>query len=227
MGLQWPRLSKKLRSGVLTRMVELRDLPALSLSASMVGFAAMDVEWRLLAIGAREVLMRSLLWPSDRSAGARRGGTMSEQTVSNVIHSLGAMGAVAEDFPPSQLARLFELIGSIDPFSTHGLSNVIYGLAKMRITWQQLPSRTVSNLERNLLSSSFQSSQQALSNVLWGLGQMEVAWTSPEREAEAAKIALEVKGKLYELLSQQAVSMADQGLSNSLLGLAKVPCYFN
>ena len=57
------------------------------------------------------------------------------------------------------------------------------------------------------------------------LGQMEVAWTSPEREAEAAKIALEVKGKLYELLSQQAVSMADQGLSNSLLGLAKVPCY--
>ena len=213
---------------ISNRLVEIKTLQPLSLSALLVGLAGMNAQWHVLDPKFQEVILQNMFAISQPAVGSFRTFVGMEQFVSNVIYSLGGMGATAAELSDRELSALFNLIRSTDSFSVHGLSMVVYGLAKMKVSWRRIPSPVQAALAKNLLSISFDSKRssgssnvQALSNILWGFGQMETVWVDFQGPGGDAVFAA-ARARIHHLLSAYATHMGDQGLSNSMLGLAKV-----
>ena len=191
----------------------------------------MNVQWHLLDLKLKEIVLQNLIAVSQPAVGNLRSAIGMEQVVSNVVYSLGGMGATAAELSDHELSALFNLVGSPDSYSVHGLSMVIYGLAKMKVAWRQIPLPTQVALATNLLSISFEgrtgsSNLQALSNILWGLGQMEVVWADIHGGNDSDNtVFATARTRVHLLLRAYATSMEDQGLSNSMLGLAKVSSF--
>ena len=223
--MHWRGLgTSKQRGMISSRLIEIKSFQPLSLSALLVGLAAMNVQWHLLDLKLRGAVLQNLIATSQSAVGSSAAGM--EQFVSNIVYSLGGMGATAAELSDHELSVLFHLIGNTDSFSEHGLSMVIYGLAKMKVVWRQIPLPAQVALAKNFLSISFEghtgaSNMQALSNSLWGLGQMEAVWVDVQGGEDSILFST-ARTRIHLLLRAHATAMGDQGLSNSMLGLAKV-----
>jgi len=146
---------------ISNRLVEIKTLQPLSLSALLVGLAGMNAQWHVLDPKFQEVLLQNIFAISQPAVGSFRTFVGMEQFVSNIIYSLGGMGATAAELSDRELSALFNLIRSTDSFSVHELSMVVYGLAKMKVSWRRIPSPVQAALAKNLLSISFDSKRNS------------------------------------------------------------------
>ena len=148
----------------------------------------------------------------------------SELSVSTLIYGLGCMGFQLSKSSASVQHRLFSALHSILPQVTaQGLSNILYGLAKMadedfsvgdkNETWALLLDATRYMMLKDVTSL------QATSNVVWSLGQL------CSRHPSLADIAARnnsILDSFYYAIDRYADKMNEQALSNTLSGLAKV-----
>jgi hypothetical protein len=230
MGVNWKYLDLDSKNALLGRMVAVSPLGPHSASMAFTGLSKMGASWGSLPADARKSLEDSFPMPSQAS----------EQVVANMIHSYGSMGALyARDLSAETKDRLTASFVSVAPaFTVQGLSNTLHGLSKMGYRMENWPDALLRSFESALFgnkpSSIRHMKDQGVSNTVWSLGQCGAQWTAANTKTDApdeaqrgairCRLSNEMCLQLSRSIASNAPQMTEQGLSNTLLGLAKVFC---
>ena len=226
MEANWKYLTAEARDALVAQLLAISPLGPHSASMAFTGLSKMRATWTSLPPAARKALEDSL--PAQ--------GQATEQVVANIVHSMGCMGAIySTDLSRDSQDRLQAAFISIAPsFTDQGLSNTLYGLARMGFRFEDWPERLQQSLEAALFggrpSSVLHMKDQSVSNSIWSLGHGGALWShdgdkdSSHRNTEAKRYRLGAKNCLQvsKAVARNATSMNEQGLSNTLFGLAKV-----
>lgn len=193
-----------------------------SLSMTLIGLNKLGVTWASLPSRCRLTLQRGFPSPI----------LSSEQIVANVVHSLGTMGVDyardLDDEMKDKIANSF--IASASTYTDQGLSNTMYGWAKMGYGFVQWPNDLLLAWESAFFSSHSPCSisrmrDQGVSNCVWSLGQCGAAWAagSPSFSiTDRHMFAPHLCSVISRAIERNIERMTEQGLSNTLMGLAKV-----
>lgn len=230
MGASWKYLDLDTKDVILFRMVTVSPMGPHSASMAFTGLSKMGATWDSLPADAKNSLQDSFPTPSQAS----------EQVVSNIIHSYGSMGALyARDLSSETKDRLTASFVSVAPaFTVQGLSNTLHGLSKMGYRIENWPDALLRSFESALFgnkpSSIKHMKDQGVSNTVWSLGQCGAIWTATKTETDdlddargvttRGRFSSEMCLQLSRAIASNAPQMTEQGLSNTLLGLAKVTC---
>lgn len=240
------------REALVAQLVAMSPLGPHSASMAFTGFSKMKATWTSLPLVARKALEECLpAQVQGRGQGQVQGqGQATEQVVANMIHSLGCMGALhSTDLSCDSQDRLEAAFIAIAPsFTDQGLSNTLYGFARMGYRFEDWPDRLQVSLEAALFgdspSSVLHMKDQSISNSIWSLGHGGALWSVEKEDEEegdihvhssdrngnrnrntvARKYRLSAKNcqHLSKSVARNAPAMTEQGLSNTLFGLAKV-----
>jgi len=242
---RWVYLPLSMRRRLSKQMSMVSPLGPQALSSSIIGLSKMNATWDDLDSFMRESLVENI--PTALSSAP------SEQTVGTLLWGLGTMDLDARELPQvAQSALSNSVVAVAQSFTSQGLSNSLYGIAKLRIPvssdlWSSMQTALLGKLCSNSMQSSSLLSQ-AISNILWSLGQMGVEWPCGRdyktkgrkmQEDEEALLLLdpttqismatrnlkldsELAGPLCTCIELAANQWTEQGLANSLSGLAKV-----
>ena len=234
----------RVREALVSQLVAMSPLGPHSASMAFTGFSKMKATWTSLPLAARKALEDSL--PAQVQGQGH--GQATEQVVANMIHSMGCMGALhSTDLSRDSQDRLEAAFIAIAPsFTDQGLSNTLYGLARMGFRFEDWPARLRVSLEAALFgdrpSSVLHMKDQSISNSIWSLGHGGALWSEEDEDKEegdvhvhsshrnrdrntgARKYRLSAKNCLLlsKSVARNAPAMTEQGLSNTLFGLAKV-----
>lgn len=226
MGVSWKYLDSDSKDALLGRMVTVSPLGPHSASMAFTGLSKMGASWDSLPADARSSLQDSFPMPSQAS----------EQVVANMIHSYGSMGALyARDLTAETKDRLTASFVTVAPaFTVQGLSNTLHGLSKMGFRMEEWPDALLRSFESALFGSRASSirhmKDQGVSNTVWSLGHCGALWTAAKTDAKddarkgatRCRLSSEMCLQLSRSIASNAPQMTEQGLSNTLLGLAKV-----
>lgn len=228
MGASWKYLDLDAKDVLLCRMVTVSPMGPHSTSMAFTGLSKMGATWDSLPADAKNSLQDSFPMPSQAS----------EQVVSNIIHSYGSMGALyARDLSPETKDRLTASFVSVAPaFTVQGLSNTLHGLSKMGFRMESWPDVLLRSFESALFgnrpSSIRHMKDQGVSNTVWSLGQCGALWTVTKTKTDdlndargvttKGRLSSEMCLQLSRSIASNAPQMTEQGVSNALLGLAKV-----
>jgi hypothetical protein len=134
---------------------------------------------------------------------------MKSQNVANSVYALGRLGWRV---PAPVMAALFAAPDRVwDSMIPQEMSNTLYGLASMPAVVDrevEVPPRTRAKLRSALVREAPGMTEQVVGNSVWALGQLR--WHFDD----------DVKGALEAWLTERALKLTPQGVSNTLLGLA-------
>ena len=226
MEANWKYLSAEARDALVAQLLSISPLGPHSASMAFTGLSKMRVAWISLPLVARKALEESL--PAK--------GQATEQVVANIIHSLGCMGTIhSTDLSRNSQDRLEAAFIAIAPtFTDQGLSNTLYGLARMDYRFEDWPKELQQSMEAALFggrpSSVLHMKDQSISNSIWSLGHGGALWSevgddgSSYRNTGAKKYSLGARNclQLSKAVTRYAPAMTEQGLSNTFFGFAKV-----
>ena len=222
MRAQWKYLSPEVHDSLINQLSNISVMSGQSLSMTVIGLSKLGVTWDSLSPKCRLTLQRGFPSPIQSS----------EQIVANVVHSFGIMGVnYAEDLDDetkSKIANSFISVAST--FTGQGLSNTMYGWAKMGYQFEQWPENVHIAWESAFFSLSSPCSisrmrDQSVSNSIWSLGQCGAAWISQSSSFPTAgryMLTSTSCSMICRAIESNIVQMTEQGFSNTLMGLAKV-----
>jgi len=224
-GVTWKELPVSLRVDVMNKLVMLSPLPAQSLSSCLSSLHRLGACWSDFPQRTQRAVIESL--PSLEGS--------SEQAVANVLWALGSMDVHLAHFDRSTdiLACIDRSIRRVCPsFTAQGLSNCLLGLAKLGVQQQDLSAQTWIALQQACCDHTAKSSlvrmdPRAVSNVIWSLGVMQTRWSSSNSRqqkvvTDPALMNTEMSECLLAAVDRSLGKMTEQGLSMTLLGLAKM-----
>ena len=235
MSVVWKYMAPETRAALSARLVAVSPMCPHSTSITFTGLNKMGATWASLPVAVRAALESSCPLPSQAT----------EQIVANILHSLGSMGvSYSEDLLDDTKHRLESSFTAVaSSFTSQGLSNAVYGFAKMGHQcgdWsEQLLGSFEEALFRDRPSSVGRMGDQSVSNIVWSLGQCGAVWPDADRDIDISTIGVGMGlggfGVKYRVSSESSAMismsiknkahlMSEQGLSNTLMGLAKVRC---
>eukprot|EP01041_Mallomonas_annulata_P006011 gene6011-12121_t len=158
--VNWKKdIPSRLKLKLLGRVEVLSPLNPHSVSSILSGLSRMDVDWDSLPVVTKEALENS------------------EQSVANIIYSLGTMGASTSTIHPRTIAVLVEAVQFVcSRYTAQGLSNSLYGLANIGCKWVELPLEVRDEVQVACLRLLPMLNDQSVSNIIWSLGQMQCSW---------------------------------------------------
>lgn len=225
--VSWEELPTTLRLDILNKLVMLSPLPAQSLSSCLSSLHRLGASWSDFPSSMHRAVEESL--PSLEGS--------SEQAVANVLWALGSLGTQLGHFDKAAniLSCVDRSIRRVCPsFTAQGLSNCFLGLAKLGVQQQELSSQTWSALQQACWDQSRKSSlarmdPRAISNVVWSLGVMQTRWLATRstkedesNESDKTLMSANMSESLLVAIDRTLGTMTEQGLSMTLLGLAKM-----
>lgn len=221
--VSWKELPASLRSDVVRKLMKLSPLPAQSLSSCLSSLHRLGALWSDMPPALQSAVEESL--PGLEGS--------SEQAVANVLWALGSMDAQLAhlDNPTAVLACMDRSVRRVCPsFTAQGLSNCLLGLAKLGVQQRDLSAETWSALQQACCDRSKSSlgrmDPRAVSNVVWSLGVMQTRWSTPDiakqRPGDPTLMRVEMGESLTTAVERTLAVMTEQGLSMTLLGLAKM-----
>jgi hypothetical protein len=232
MGATWKYLPSEVCDTLLRRLEQVSPVGSHSLSMAFTGLSKLGTTWEVLPVSSRQTLQESFPFPDQAS----------EQIVANIVHSLGTMGVKYEgdldDETKERLMRAFVAVSQT--FTAQGLSNTLHGFAKMECEFQTFPLELITAFESAFFSDKASSinkmKDQSISNSVWSLGQCGAEWSlsvqdkavrGGEHSANSlitSRYVLKAENcvQISRAIERNVDQMTEQGLSNTLLGLAKV-----
>ena len=222
MRAHWKNLSPEIHDSLLGQLSSIGAMSGQSLSMTVIGLSKLGATWDSLTPKCRLTLQRGFPSPIQSS----------EQIVANVIHSFGIMGVKyaenLDDETKGKIANSFITVAST--FTGQGLSNTMYGWAKMGYRFEQWPHNLHFEWESAFFSSRSPCSisrmkDQSVSNSIWSLGQCGAAWASQSISFPTAgryMLTSNFCSIICRSIESNFEQMTEQGLSNTLMGLAKV-----
>ena len=239
MGVAWKYMAPETRGALSVRLVMVSPMCPHSTSITFTGLNKMGAIWDTLPAPVRAALESSCPLSSQAS----------EQIVANILHSLGSMGAsYSEDLLDETKHRLESSFAAVaSSFTSQGLSNAVYGFARMGHRCESWSEHLLHSFEgalfRDRPSSIRHMGDQSVSNIVWSLGQCGAVWpnadidtdsdtdSDPDASTDRAggidakyRISFESSAMIALSIKNKAHLMSEQGLSNTLMGLAKVRC---
>ena len=174
MEASWKYLAAEtmVREALIAQLVAMSPLGLHSASMAFTGFSKMKATWTSLPLAARNALEESLPAQVQGRGQVQGQGRATEQVVANMIHSLGCMGALhSTDLSRDSQDRLEAAFIAIAPsFTDQGLSNTLYGFARMGFRFEDWPDRLQVSLEAALFgdrpSSVLHMKDQSISNSI-------------------------------------------------------------
>jgi len=213
--VQWNTLSMKTRTKLLDQIVILSPLDSHALTSTIKGMSKMSVTWTSLPENVRKVLELGLPSVNDNP---------TELVVSSLLWSLGRLKASEAILKKETKANLFDIIIYVSPtFSDQGVSSSYHGLANMKFLYHKLPMKVIRSLELPCIDKLSIMDSRAVSNIVWSLGQMNAQWNPIGIDhIEARSISDNLRTHLLKAIDRTVEKMTEQGLANTLLGLAKM-----
>jgi len=215
-GAQWGSIPLRLRSALTEQLHQNPRLGPQAYSNCASGLARLGATFDTLPPRMREVLVRglrhALSLPSSphpsasSSSSVTAAAAASEQTLSTVVWALGSLDMDYRLHLDSRGRAALDalLLARVPELTLQGVSNTVYGLARMHWSLRYASPELRLALERRLQwwaktagvdvavtaeggrtrneapeGQGSVTHTQAASNIMWGLGQFRVRWPSP------------------------------------------------
>lgn len=221
--ISWSAVPLSLRRSLLHALVQRKEsLSAQNVANLLQGLARMKASWSRLDDSFKERVERDL--PTVQTVKGREAAY--ELSVTRIIYSLGLLGATASSLPSSCLEDLLLCLAQVFPFcSPQGFSNSLYALARLTLSSKTIPLLLFDQIVAAGLNEKAgllrKLDGQAISNVFWALGTMHFQWKWNRDDEDPWSVFC---SSLVEALSGRQSQLTNQGVSNTLLGFAKVCC---
>ena len=149
-------------------------------------------------------------------------------SVGYALQSLGKMGYVWSNLPPSQQTSIYSRLLELSPYPPFVLSALFLGFKGLRMKWREIPEYLKFELQDSFPRPEAVT-EHSLSNIIYSLGAMKASWkddynTNADLGTESTLNGLTFQGKsvLLQCIEKTAPRFTQQGLSNSIWGLAKM-----
>ena len=255
LGAQWKHLPTNLKLALCERLVSLHPIGLQALSSSIMGLSRLQVSWDDLSPNFREALQES--FPDDMKGeiseqtvaniiwglgGLRvRWGLVSEKSMKTLQPLVPKGNSDVDQFsfqdstislPIPVTSKLLKMISKVSSRLTdQGLSNILWGLAKMNIDWAKdvpidirtqlfevihnkirLGIHSTGNNDRERVVSTgvrrranFEA--QSVANLVWSLGQFQVVWNGQRQSAIVTN--MDNKGGTYSQAGDATLALTE------------------
>lgn len=218
-GIKWNNLPHSFCDKIYDKLVSIAtiSIDSHSLSSCIIGMSKMDISWSRIPVVVKVAL--------DHAISRLNNGKVTEQSVGNILWGLGSMGANKANMSPGAIASIYDMICIVSKsYKSQGISNTLYGLAKMNWRWIDLPSKVIDAIESHLRSKyGLQNMPDySVANIVWSLGQLNALWSVDHKSRINGHLSADICIKVTNAVQCKCSFMNEQGLSNTLLGLAKM-----
>eukprot|EP01039_Chlorochromonas_danica_P008997 gene8997-9931_t len=219
--ISWSAVPLSLRRSLLQALVQRKEpLSAQNVANLLQGLARMKASWSKLDDLFKERVERDL--PTAQMVKGHEAAY--ELSITRIIYSLGLLGATASSLPPSRLQDLLVCLAQVFPYcSPQGFSNSLYALARLTLSSKTIPLVLFDQIVATGLNDKsgllYKLDGQAISNVFWALGTMHFQWKWNSDDQDPWSMFC---SSLVKALSGRQSQLTNQGVSNTLLGFAKM-----
>ncbi len=218
-GIKWNNLPHSFCDKIYGKLASIAtiSIDSHSLSSCIIGMSKMDISWSRIPVFVKVAL--------DHAISRINNGKVTEQSVGNILWGLGSMGANKANMSPGAIASIYDMICIVSKsYKSQGISNTLYGLAKMNWRWTDLPSKVTDAIENHLRSKyGLQNMPDySIANIVWSFGQLNALWSVNHKPRINGYLSTDICIKLANAVQFKCSYMNEQGLSNTLLGLAKM-----
>lgn len=179
-----PNMMESLISNV--GKVSKSKLSPVSASQMLIGVAKSGVGWDHLSESLRGKLWQQFLLICESS---------NENSISSAFWAMGTLGASISNQPnafPLQKVILDNAAAAIDNLSSWSLCNVIWGLAKMKFRWQDLPKQFTDSTILNIVRLEGQMNSFDVGTLMWSIGELDFSLdTAPRFFVESLMVTAE------------------------------------
>lgn len=137
---------------------------------------------------------------------------LSAHQAAQTVWSLGKLRLSAQHLPPSTASRLYDTLAAAS-FERRVVAKLVYGLASMRVGWDDLPPGAQLNILSHIESSSAAMNEMEVVNTVYSMGKMALRWNRLEPALQRA---------LCTACARVAPHMQQVGASNLFWGLGKM-----
>jgi hypothetical protein len=139
-------------------------------------------------------------------------GPIHSKQLVDIVWCLGKARAEPRFLQPNFISSMWEAL-AITKLEKRSSSKLMYGLANMRIQWNEIPTNVVTLLLDALAAQTPAMNELELSSVVFSLGKMEVQWET--------QLPLALRTQIMDELYRTSAYMGEVGVSTVLLGLGK------
>ena len=178
------------KEGLFRRLSKVQLANPRQTASALMGLKRIGFRWDSLDNSTRRELEKSIECIWNGGENAYYSGALSEtigqrskdkrtveQSLANIVWSLGSMDVYWEDLSIEAREALMLSIGNVAPIlKVQGLSNVLFGLAKMKCSSDSLSRQCIMGLLSSFRRLGPSLGPQALSNCIWALGEMGTEW---------------------------------------------------
>lgn len=177
------------------------------------GLGRLDADWESLPVSVCKRLV-------DRFSLVVKQGSLCPKGLAMSIHGLGRMGASWDALPLALRSSILSSLVNISPeLNAQEVSNVLYGLGKVKVDWRKdLSGSTRILLIESLVRESWLMPAQGIANSIWGLMLMGLDWSS-----DLPPIA---QTSIWESIRREISVFNEQELTNTIHAMGKMKISF-
>ena len=172
-----------------------------SASQSLTGLAKLSISWNEVSAE-----LKSSIWEQS----IRVFQSTNDRGIANAVWALGTMGAI--DLPKHVKDAMYTgVLRAIQTSSSWSLSNVVWGFAKMKLSWSELPVAVQEVVMSNVARVEPTMNNVDVGVLTWALGSLETPIdTLPDRFLDP----------LFRAITRNLSAMRPQELANTIWGLS-------
>lgn len=213
MRFKWAQLPEQTRTDIITALDSLAtDFNDREIGNCLHSLSKLQIPWGGLPLSVRASLLEVFV---------RESASLVSQQGSMALYSLGMMGLDINCASVSQSVRdhIYLVAVAVVQESTHNrrhtvaqqVTNVVYGLAKMRANWKDMPHDARDGVTEAVCHLNSSLNEQEVANLVYSLGLMGCRWDGLPADARSA---------LSGMVASRLRGMITQGLSCTMYGLA-------